>query len=306
MSRWIENQPGRAAILLGNVILYGYQLATAAAWMRTRFPREWKIHWPRIVADVAAGSALPGPLLRRGGLAGAVPTAGGFAAAIRSQEPHRYFLSGWLHGSVLHCLLDCHALARILPPWLETGLGTPLYLTTYLASVLSSNLGHQLFAAAEGRAVFESSPAFHCGASGGICGLYGLLIVTVLRMRAGSAGGEGFGRRRWIGLMWLLLYGSFIPEVSTAGNVSGLVGGALVGAVFGPRYASSYGMKRKWSTEIDAYPRDYRRAMGFANQPRPSLLPLSLLWSAAALLLAAVPSLRSAPLRMIQAILLVP
>jgi hypothetical protein len=133
-------------------------------------------------------------------------------------------------------------------------------------------------------------------------------------MQGGAAvsSGDGVGRARRLkrdiatGLLWVFLYGYLVPEVSVAGNVGGLIGGALAGFVFGPRYASSYGMKRKWSTEVDPYSRDYRQAMGYATQPRPPLLPLSVLWFAAAISYVAVPSLRSTPIRMVEAILLVP
>jgi membrane associated rhomboid family serine protease len=309
-----QDQPGRTGLLVANLLVYGAQVATSAAWMRGRFPAEWKSHWPRILADVLLGTALPGPLLRAGGLPDAtavlLSSARGSSPlwVLKGQEPHRYLLSGFLHGSVVHCALDAIAATRI-PRWLETGLGTPLYLSAFAASVVAGGAWRRLFSVPDRMAPALPGAAYRCGSSGGICGLYGLLVVTALRMRAGASGGGGQVRWRGIaaGLLWVLLCAYLVPEVSAAGNVGGMVGGAVVGLLFGPRYASSYGMKRKWSTEADAYERDYRRAMGFASQPRPPLLPLPVLWwSAAAMLLVAVPSLRSAPVRVAQALLAPP
>lgn len=309
-TRQFGNRPGQTAIVATLIVSYLYQLATTLAWMRARFPAEWGGHWFRILVDVCMGTALPGPLLQLGGMRTAValtnaPLASS-AAPFRRLDLHRYLLSGILHGSALHWLLDVYLLAsrRQIPAWLETGLGPSLFTTTFAASVLAGNAALSQFGPVHDR-LANSLPPYLCGASGGICGLYGLLLVALIRMRGRGDGGGGVGRALK-GLMWTMMYGYFIPEVSLVGNLGGLVGGAIVGVMFGPRYATSYGMKRKWSTEVDAYSRDYRRAMGFGIQPRPPLLPLTYLWAFVALLFALVPPLRSAPLAAWQAVTLRP
>jgi membrane associated rhomboid family serine protease len=285
-------------------VSYLYQVVTTLAWMRGKFPAEWRNHWFRILVDVGMGTALPGPLLQLGGMKTAVAGATPFRKLLRHPDDlHRYLLSGLLHGSVLHWVLDFYFLSsrRRIPAWLETGLGPALFATTFAASVVAGNVALSQFGPVHDR-LATSLPPYLCGASGGICGLYGLLLVSLVRMRGrGGDGGGGLGRALK-GLMWTMMYGYLIPEVSLVGNVGGLVGGSFVGILCGPRYASSYGMKRKWSTEVDAYSRDYRRAMGFGIQPRPPMLPLVYLWTMLALLFLVVPPLRSVPLAMWQAV----
>ena len=66
------------------------------------------------------------------------------------------------------------------------------------------------------------------GASGGMFGLLGAALVISYRRDAGSLDRER-RLRTWLGVALLIGLGiSFLPEISMAGHVGGLIGGVLV------------------------------------------------------------------------------
>jgi membrane associated rhomboid family serine protease len=207
-------------------------------------------------------------------------------------QPHRFLTSAFLHGGIFHLLVNMDTLRR-LPAWIETGLGTPLYVTAFLVSIVTGNLGHTL-------ATYDVMEKAMClGSSGGICGLYGLMYVSLLKMgnsRAATSIIKGLGL--------LLLYGFVFENISNAAHVGGFLGGALVGILCGPKYGKSYSLRRKWSVEVDASSRGYRQAMGFGTKPSMSgLVPLPVVWIAALVALGLQPRFRTIPKLILQGLL---
>eukprot|EP00563_Minutocellus_polymorphus_P010609 CAMPEP_0181071076 /NCGR_PEP_ID=MMETSP1070-20121207/27830_1 /TAXON_ID=265543 /ORGANISM="Minutocellus polymorphus, Strain NH13" /LENGTH=831 /DNA_ID=CAMNT_0023152011 /DNA_START=47 /DNA_END=2542 /DNA_ORIENTATION=- len=206
--------------------------------------------------------------------------------ALSSIQPHRLITSGFLHGSLLHLAFNMRYLWTI-PRFVEEGLGWPLYLSTYLASVVAGNLAHS--------SVASSGPAalgLCLGASGGICGmLQGLMFVLLNRMGNKTASMSIFKN-----MIWLIIFGSLTPGISNAGHVGGFIAGALVGWLFGPRYGSSYRMKRKFSLAVDDASPEYRSMMGFGIEQKEPRLKLRYLWLALALLAWYKPIVRTIPI----------
>ena len=275
-SRWQEDNaghPGRTALLLLNITAFIYQTISTVNAIRRRHPEYWPSQSVTMFLDALWGSStVPGRLTMD------------FvhSTALSARQPHRYLTAGFLHGGILHLLLNMDALRR-MPSWLETGLGTGLYVTTFLASIIAGNVGHTLFEA-------ESS-TFCLGASSGLTGLYGLMYVCLLRMGNHQAASQVLR-----GMAVLVVYGLCLANISNAAHIGGFIGGAIVGFLCGPSYDKSYAMRRKWSLQADDSPRDYRTVMGFGSKPSGAgLVPLSVLWAIAMLAMISQPNLRSAP-----------
>jgi membrane associated rhomboid family serine protease len=272
-----KGQPLRNTIVTMNVVVFAYQTLNTISWIRQRFPQVWPAQFLPIVLDTLMGSSRPGPF-----------TIDFVHSKLLSQrQPHRYLTAGFLHGSIIHLLLNMNAI-RYLPSWLETGLGMPLYGTTFLLSVVGGNVLHSL--------TTTENMALCLGSSGGICGLYGLMYVCLVRM-----GNHKAAWRVVQGMGFLFLWGLFMIHVSNAGHVGGFLTGIAVALISGPQYRSSYALRRKNTLEVDIYSRDYRLAMGYDKVPSESgWLSLPLLWSMIALSCLSQANLRSMPLLIIQ------
>ena len=207
------------------------------------------------MGDTLLGNTVAGPLTRDWW----------FTARAATTQPHRYLTAGLLHGSVLHWAVNMDALRRT-PAWLETGLGSAVFGTTYLMAMAAGNAGH---------AFWNPDNTACLGASGGICGLYGLMFVALAQMgnqRAASQVLRGMARTIVAGLL--------LANISNASHVAGFVAGMVVGLVVGPTYQKSYAARRKWSLQVDSYSRGYRSAMGFGVEPRAGRVPIWILWGA--------------------------
>jgi membrane associated rhomboid family serine protease len=277
-----DSQPARNTILILNVLAYLYQTISSVDWIRRRHPSFWPTQAISIVFDSLLGSSVPG-LFTLDFV---------HSNAASRLQPHRFFTSGFLHGGIFHLLVNMDTLRR-LPAWVETGLGAPLYLTAFLVSIVTGNLGHTF-------ATYDVMEKAMClGSSGGICGLYGLMYVSLLKMgnsRAATSIIKGLGL--------LLLYGFVFENISNAAHVGGFLGGAAVGVLCGPKYGKSYSLRRKWSVEVDASSRGYRQAMGFGTKPsRSGLVPLPVVWIAALVALGLQARFRTIPKLILQGLL---
>lgn len=285
--RWFSSYNGssttsskcRNILITINCAMFVYQILTSINYMRVRYPSYWPRQAVPIVTDVIWGSSIHGPIEKD------------FAfisnTRICKYQPHRYITSGFVHGGILHLLLNMDALRR-LPNWLESGLGPSLYLTTYLFSIIAGNIGHSI-----GFNNNNANAMSLClGSSGGICGLYGLMFISLARMRNDRA-----ASRVMKGMIIMLLYGWFlIPNISNAAHIGGFVGGILIGLLCGPSYSKSYTLRRKWSNVYDNSPKDYRVAMGYDKKPSDAgIIPLPFFWFVTAVTLLSQPKFRSIP-----------
>lgn len=272
-----QQQPARNALIVLNVLMYLYQALNGIYAIHQRHSSLWKQYAVPIVLDSIWGSAAPSPFTMDFV----------FSQRWSLKQPHRYVTSGFLHGGLVHLLLNMDALRR-LPAWLETGLGRPLYLTTFLVSIVTGNLCYALLA-------IDSPAMTHAlclGASGGICGLYGLMYVSLVRM-----GNLTASNRVLKGMGMLLFYGLFMESISNAAHVGGFVGGLAVALLCGPSsYPKSYTLRRKWSLEVDPFSRDYGQVMGFGVRPARGLLSLKAFWFVVVMIAVWQPQWRTMPL----------
>ena len=207
-------------------------------------------------------------------------------------QRHRYISSSFLHGSLVHIAMNMRALIS-LPSWLENGIGKGVYLAAYLFGVISGNIASTLVNVGN----LSASSTLCLGCSGGICGLYGLMMASLMKM--GNPDAAWYVLKSMI---WLVMFGLIIPGISNAGHIGGFIGGWLVGYLFGPGYERSYTLGRSRS---DTASWDFRRAMGagvYPSQDR-AFFPINYFWYAAAVILIARPELRYIPLALVRSIL---
>lgn len=270
--------PARTIFIVVNFLMFSYQTINTVNLIRIKNPQYWPGDAISIVSDTLLGSTV---------VRGPVTTAFVHQLSLSQRQPHRFLTAGFLHGDILHLVLNLDALRR-LPSWLETGLGTPLFVTAFLVSIITGNIGHSISMASN---TFISN-SFCLGASGGICGLYGLMYVALSKM-----GQKQSAMRVVKGMLLVILSGFFWESVSNAAHVGGFLGGVLVGVLCNPQYTKSYSMRRKWSLEGDLWPRDYRQMMGFGISPTKSgMIPITAIWAVLALAMALEPRFRSIPL----------
>jgi membrane associated rhomboid family serine protease len=216
---------------------------------------------------------------------------------LSSYQKHRYLSSGFLHGSLLHLGMNLRALLSI-PLWLENGIGKGVYLSAYLAAIVTGNIAQTLFTI--GDLSGRSSSSLCIGASGGICGLYGLMLSSLLKM--GNADAAYYVLKN---MAWLLLFGYLVPNVSHAGHAGGFVGGVLVGYLFGPGYERSYSLNRADGFARDKADPEFRQMMGPGIYPsmEKAIFPLKYLWMCVGLAIIARPDLRLIPIALVRGIL---
>lgn len=137
-------------------------------------------------------------------------------ALVVVNEPWRMLTSLFLHGSVLHLLLNMYTL-WIFGQLLEGLLGRWRFLGLYLISGLAGSVGVVLFG---------DPRSWVLGASGAIFGLMGAFVVIQRRF--------GANLTQLYVLLAINLAIGFLPgaNISWQAHLGGLLGGALVGLIY--------------------------------------------------------------------------
>jgi len=118
----------------------------------------------------------------------------------------------------------------------------------------------------------------YLGSSAGICGLYGLMLVCLIRMGKANPNNNS----------------AWLEHVTVAMNLGGYVGGLLLGMLCGPGYTKDYRMTRKNSVGYDPVDREYRAVMGFGILPTArGWLPVPVLQAILLTIFLVVPHYRS-------------
>lgn len=168
-------------------------------------------------------------LLDFGGMPGDVAWAAGAdgpRAVLRNREAWRLFSGMFLHGSVVHWLLNTVALLQ-LGRVAESLFGGGRLLLAFLLTGVAGNLASDAWYAARGE------PVICVGASGAICGLIGLLLFQMRRRKDIHA--EMYGRYLVQWALLTLLMGLSMPRINNAAHAGGFAAGYLLGAVLLPR-----------------------------------------------------------------------
>lgn len=136
-----------------------------------------------------------------------------FGPAVAAGDWWRLITSGFLHSGLLHIAFNMYVL-WFLGNLLEPSLGPVRFAALYLAALLTGSFAVLLFN--------PDQPTI--GASGAIFGLMGAAFV-MQRARGVDPMQSGIGPI----ILLNLALGFIIPNVSVAGHVGGLLGGALCG-----------------------------------------------------------------------------
>lgn len=257
----IGETPVRDALIVANIGAYVYQAINSLVYLIAAYPSHWP-SWELMSDAMFDPGATIGPFTR----------AFLFSAHLGTQQPHRYVSSGFLHGSLLHLTCNLYSLQQ-MPNWLETGLGWPLYLTTYLMGIVGGNYAHARYTMDEYTACL--------GASGGIVALAGLAFIALTKM-----GNQPATSTLLKNMAALLVLGILVPSVSNTAHIGGFISGCIMGLLFSPGYRKSYSLRRKNSYIVDTAPKDFRQAMGFGLVPNDrSPIPLAVLWAGIVLFL---------------------
>jgi rhomboid protease GluP len=136
----------------------------------------------------------------------------------------RLLSAGFLHGDVLHLLVNLYAL-RVLGPTVERLWGRRQFLLVYLGAVAAGNV-----------ASLAATPGVSVGASGGAFGLLGALGVfsTVYRRFVAPEARRGL----WVNLLVVMavnvVLGAAVPFVDNAAHAGGFVAGAVTARLLRP------------------------------------------------------------------------
>ncbi|KAL3799245.1 hypothetical protein HJC23_012970 [Cyclotella cryptica] len=314
---------GRNVLVLLNIVAYLYQIITAVQYL----PGFNRILASSIADDAVSAASLAGNaipqwtraevVLRALGIVGGgtgvvISSRRGIAAhsmgpffidfahqpyPLSHYQKHRYLTSGFLHWSLIHLGMNLRALLS-LPTWLENGIGKGVYISAYLVSIVTGNVAHTL--STLGELPGRSSSSLCIGASGGICGLYGLMFASLWKMSNTSAAIRVFQQ-----MLWLVAFGWLVPNLSNAAHVGGFIGGCLVGYLFGPGFSRSYSLMRRADTTLDYADPEFRSVMGPGKYPDAykALIPLKYLWAGFAAAMIIRPDLQVVPIAIVKGIL---
>lgn len=281
----------KTALIALQVLMYGYQILTTIVTVRRNYPSYWPNHAMEMIVDSIWGSAVVnGPLTN---------TFGFSAAFSKAEIPYRYITSGLFHSGLLHLLINIGVMSK-QPSWLATGLGGPLYATTFFGSIVMGNIAHVMNTSDR---LFNVN--MYLGSSAGICGLFGLMFVCLTRMANTNPTNGGASSGQLLrGMAVMIVLGLWMDNVNTAMNIGGFFGGIIIGILCGPSYQKDYAMRRKNSAGYDPIYRDYRSVMGFGIMPTDSgLVSLKALYTILLAVVVSIPKYRNVPLAITKGLL---
>ncbi|HSI27523.1 MAG TPA: rhomboid family intramembrane serine protease, partial [Aeromicrobium sp.] len=134
--------------------------------------------------------------------------------AVAEGEYWRLITSAFLHGGILHLALNMYAL-YLFGPVAERALGTTRFIATYLTMAVAASVFVYWFA---------NPGTSTVGASGAIFGLFGLVMVLMLR--------AGQDIRTLVMLLVINAVFSVLPHISWQAHLGGFLTGVVLGAVF--------------------------------------------------------------------------
>lgn len=148
--------------------------------------------------------------------------------------PWTFLTAGFLHGGVMHLLLNMYAL-YIVGQYLEPTMGHARYAAVYFVSIFAGHTAVYLLTDPLSESWFGGT----LGASGGVFGLFAAMFIVNRRLGGQTA--------QIVVLIALNLVITFtFPNISWQGHLGGLVvGGALTAALFALRPKATPGTDRQ-------------------------------------------------------------
>ncbi len=144
-----------------------------------------------------------------------------FGPAVADGEWWRLITSSFLHAGLIHLAFNMYVLWILGGQLLEPRIGTDRFLAIYFIAVLWGAAG----------ALLLSPNAVTVGASGGVFGLFGAILV--LQRQQGQSVSEIVQGPIGIFLLLNLAITFIVPGISIGGHLGGLIGGAVAAWVLG-------------------------------------------------------------------------
>ncbi|HSC81547.1 MAG TPA: rhomboid family intramembrane serine protease [Chitinolyticbacter sp.] len=154
-----------------------------------------------------------------------------FSVLTLGDEPWRLFISMFLHIGALHLAVNMYSLL-VLGPLVERFVGRARYGAIYLGAGLIGGLA----------SAWWNPLAISAGASGAIMGLAGAYLALLLLFRQRIRQADTRIRQLAVIIALNIGMGLAIPGIDNACHLGGLMGGALLAAV----YAGAAGRKWPW------------------------------------------------------------
>ncbi|WP_461207689.1 rhomboid family intramembrane serine protease [Clostridium sp. DL1XJH146] len=139
---------------------------------------------------------------------------------IEKGQYYRLITAAFLHGGILHLLVNMYAL-RALGPLVERVYGRNKFIAIYFVAGIVGNIFSYSF-------VHNS---LSVGASGAIFGLLGATLIYAYKMR--SKIGTGFVYNIISVIILNVVIGFTLPNIDTFGHLGGFVGGTLIALAIG-------------------------------------------------------------------------
>jgi len=155
-----------------------------------------------------------------------------YPPAIMAGQYWRLITAGFLHGGMLHILMNSWVLFD-LGTTVEQFYGTSRMLVIYFVSTITGFLLSTYWSA-----------SISIGASAALMGLVGAMIAFGVRDRTGLGSAIKGMYVRW--LIYIMLFGFIIPGIDNAAHIGGLAGGFAVGYVAGTPKLVERGSEQFW------------------------------------------------------------
>lgn len=153
------------------------------------------------------------------GASGAVPI-------FMAQKWYTVLSAGWLHGGLLHILLNMYWLWNLFPA-VSREFGPARTLVIYQAAAIGGFGLSSLLGAFPISIPGLGGAGFTVGASASVCGLLGALLYV------GRRTSSAFARMIWRYVIFLAVFGLLIPGIDNAAHLGGFGGGYFVASRFG-------------------------------------------------------------------------
>lgn len=143
---------------------------------------------------------------------------------LQGKELHRLITPVFLHGSIMHLMMNTFSLQNIGPE-VERLFGSGRFLFTYLASGVAGNMMSAYY-----------SPNPSLGASGAVFGLMGAYysFLSQNERLLGRSGQDAMSRVSGT-LAMNVIFGLASPMIDNWGHLGGAIGGAAMAIAFGPK-----------------------------------------------------------------------
>jgi len=144
--------------------------------------------------------------------------------AINNGEYWRLLTYGFLHGNLIHLLLNMIAL-HVFGREVEMIYGNVRFLIIFLFSIVAAGITSYNF-----------SSGIAIGASGGLFGVLGALMYFFYKEKKEIVGAEMRFKSMYTLLIINIVFGFLIPNIDNSAHFGGLISGAILAFILAPKY----------------------------------------------------------------------